>query len=362
MGKLLAVPFDVDRLELTGAPIPVLQNVTWSQAEGAAQFAFADSGTMAYVRGVPLVPQYPIVWVDRTGRTSQLLREPGAYANPRLSPDGTRLAVTQLRDGNWDIWTYDLARGVSTRVTFDETPDTEQIWSPDGRELIYSTERKGPANLFRKPADGSGEGQPITKSDVPLWASSWSPDGRSVALTSSRPTLDVGTVPPDGSGRIEWMLATSSAESDAVYSPDGRWIAYASSESGPSEVYVRPVEPGGSRSQVSDGGGGYPRWSHDGRELFFRTDEGIMSAAVDVSETSMRTVKPRLLFKGAFRGGSGGMSIGGNTFADYDVASDGQRFVMFPQASVAGEERAGLVTVVTPWFDELRRRVAPSGN
>jgi serine/threonine protein kinase/Tol biopolymer transport system component len=352
-GTIFAAPFDVSKLEVTGTPVPVVQNVTSTPAEGAAQFASSETGVLAYVRGGPLVPQYPVIWVDREGRTSRLLDDPGAYANPRLSPDGTRLALTVLREGNWDVWVYDLLRGVSTRLTFDETPDTEEIWSPDGRELIYSSDKNGPANLVRKPADGSGEGTVVTKSDVPLWASSWSSNGRLVAMTSSRPNLDVGILDLTDS-KITWPLATQFAESDAAYSPDTRWLAYSSAESGQPEIYVRPADGGGGRWQISDSGGGFPRWSHDGRELFFRTNTGIMSASIEVVGSSLRTGKPRQLFTGAFRGGTGGVSIAGSTFGDYDVTGDGKRFVMFPLLSGSGEERAGQITLVTSWFDQLK--------
>ena len=142
------------------------------------------------------------------------------------------------------------------------------------------------------------------------------------------------------------------------FSPDGRWVAYVSNESGQSEVYVRPVASGGGRWQISDAGGAYPRWARDGRELVYRTNEGIMAASIEGAEGSLRTGKPRKLFAGAFRGGIGGVAIAGNTFADYDMSADGKRFVMFPRGAATGEERAGIVTVVSSWFDDLSRAFA----
>jgi hypothetical protein len=135
-------------------------------------------------------------------------------------------------------------------------------------------------------------------------------------------------------------------------------VAYVSTESGQSEVYVRPLSSGGGRWQISDAGGAYPRWSRDGKELVYRTNEGIMSASIDASAGSLRTGKPQQLFAGAFRGGIGGISIAGNTFADYDMTPDGKRFVMFPRGAVTGEERAGIVTIVSSWFDDLSRAFA----
>jgi len=354
-GTIFAVPFDAKTFKVSGTPAPVVQNVTSSPAEGAAQMAFTPTGLMGYIRGGPLVAQYPIVWVDRDGRTSPLINEAGAYANPRLSPDGRRLSLTVLREGNWDVWVYDLDRQVSTRLTFDEASDTEQIWSPDGRDVMFSSDRHNePSTTYRKPADGSGEETRVAKTEAPMWPSSWSPDGRLVAFSSSRPNLDVGVVHLD-SGKSEWLLTTPFAESDAVFSPDGHWLAYASTESGDSEVYVRPFPSGGGRWQISDAGGGYPRWSRDGRELVYRTNEGVMAATIEVVGGGLRTGKPRQLFTGQFRGGSGGISIAGNSFADYDMSPDGKRFVMFPRAAASGEERAGIVTIVSSWFDDLSR-------
>ncbi|HSG01451.1 MAG TPA: hypothetical protein VLA20_09980, partial [Vicinamibacterales bacterium] len=356
-GTLFAVPFDLGRLETTGNPAPVVQNVTSNVEEGAAQFTFATTGLMAYVRGGPLIPRYPIVWVDREGRTSRLVDEEGTYANPRLSPDGSQLSLTVLRDGNWDIWVYDLAREVSTRLTFDDGSDTEQLWSPDGRSLIYSSTREGADTLFRKAADGSGQAEQVGKFRNPMWGSSWSADGRYVLFTTTNPSLDVGILELGQEPTL--LLSTPFSEVDAAISPDGRWIAYSSDESGRAEVYVRSFEEGGGRWQISDSGGGYARWSGDGRELFYRTDEGIMVASIETTGGGLRTSRPRQLFTGAFRGGVGGTTVGGSTFADYEVSRDGQRFVMFPVAATAEESRAGLITLINPWFDDLENTFAP---
>jgi serine/threonine-protein kinase len=357
-GTLFAVPFDADRLEITGNPAPVVQNVTSTDAEGAAQYSFSDTGLMAYVRGGPLVPSYPIAWVDRDGRVSQLLDEQGAYANPRLSPDGRRLSLTVLRDGNWDIWVYDLDREVLTRLTFDEGSDTEQVWSPDGRELIFSSSRAGADSLYRKPADGSGSETLVSKLSTPMWAGGWSPDGSRVVFTTATPNFDVGVLTL-GSDEPEMTLNGPFGESDGAFSPDGRWLAYTSNESGQLEVYVRPYPSGGGRWQISVDGGAYPRWAGSGRELFYRSESGIMAVSIEADGGTLRTGRPRLLFSGSFRGGVGGLPIAGNTFADYDVTRDGQRFVMFPLGTAAGEVRAGLATLVSPWFDELRHTFEP---
>ena len=152
----------------------MVQNVFWNPTEGAAQFTFSSTGVLTYLRGGPEVAKYTIASVDRRGGTTKLIEEAGSYANPRLSPDGKRLSLTVLKDGNFDIWVYDLERGVPTRLTFDDAPETEQVWSPDGRFLAFSSGRAGADNLYRKRADGSGEEERLTTSDNPMWPNSWS--------------------------------------------------------------------------------------------------------------------------------------------------------------------------------------------
>ena len=354
---IFALPFDLASLSVSGSPVPVVQSVTSSSNEGGAQLAFSANGLMAYVRGGPLIPEYSAVWVDRNGRIETLIAEPGAYANPRISPDGTRISFSRLREGNWDVWVYDVQRQVSTRLTFAESIETEQVWSPDGQELIYSSTRQGPDALFRKAADGSGDERLVAKADTPLWASGWA-QGQVLYMSSTKNALDVGLVPLE-TGKVQPLLTGSFDESDATVSPDGRWLAYTSSESGQPEVYVRSFPAGGGRWQISDGGGAFPRWNRNGKELFFRSSRGIMSAVVEANGAGLRTERPRKVLEGAFRGGVAGLTIAGHTMADYDVAPDGTRFVMFPSAATAAEGRIGVVTFVTNWFDELKRAFEP---
>ena len=199
----------------------------------------------------------------------------------------------------------------------------------------------------------------MVEGESPQWASSWSSDGRFVTYMTATAALDLWVVPMDGDGKPELFLSTPFAESDGAFSPDGRWFAYASDESGRVEVYVRPFPPGGGKWQVSDGGGGYPRWSRDGRELFYRTDEGIMVASVEAIGDTFRAGKPRRVLEGSFRGGLGGLPLAGNVFADWDVAPDSQRFVMFPSVEDSGQQEHPHVTLVTHWFDALRRTFGP---
>jgi len=351
-GTIFAVPFDPKRLEVKGSPVPVIQGLATSSSEGGAQYSFSNDGTLAYISGEGALPEYPILWVDRDGRTSSLWQVPGTYGQPRLSPDGGRLALSVLRDEELDIWVYDLKRGVATRLTFDEGYDGDQVWSPDGEYIVFSSDRDGGSNLYRKRADGSGETERLTESTTSLWASSWSSDGKLLTGMALDKSFDIWVMPTTDGAEPETFLASPFSEEFPMFSPDGRWIAYVSNESGRGEVYVRSYPPGGGKWQVSDGGGGQPLWSGDGRELFYRTDDGVMVADIEVSGDTFRAGKPQTLVTGTFRGGASGLGMGGYGFPDYDVTRDGRRFVMFPQE--IEQIRLGQVTLVTRWFDELK--------
>jgi serine/threonine-protein kinase len=350
---LFAIPFDVNQLATVGQPVPVVQQIISSTTEGAAQFTFGANGVMAYVRGTVKIPEFPIVWVSRSGTTTSLHATPGTYATPRLSPDGGRLALSVLRNDNWDIWVYDLERTVFTRVTFDEAPETEQVWSPDGRDLAYTLEGDRSGAVMRKRADGSGAPITIAKSPGFFWPSSWSPDDRTLAGTSE--TGNIGMLSIAAGAEPQWIVNSSFNEADGGISPDGRFLAYTSNESGRPEIYVRQLPPGTGRWQISTNSGGHARWTRGGRELVYRTQRGIMSVAIDVSGDGFRSGTPVELFTGDFIGGIEGVAVGPYVFGDYDVSADGSRFVMFPTPAGAADETGQFVTIVTNWFDEVAR-------
>ena len=360
-GTLFALPFDARRLEAKGASqMPVLEGLAANPGQGAAQFDVSETGLLTYVSGAAGQAPYPISWVDRDGRTQGFVDERGIYANPRLSPNGRRLAYTMLRDENIDVWVYDLERGVPTRITFDEGYDADQIWSPDGKELLFTSTRDGQDKVYRKRADGSGEVALVVDCEAPCFPSSISPDGRTLALISSSNNGDIVLVDME-SGKSESYLSTSFLESGPAFSPDGRWIAYVSGESGAPEIYVQSFPAGGGKWQVSAGTGAEPRWAANGRELFFRTNEGLMVAAVQASGGSFQADRARSLFTGAFMGGLAGITIPGYSFPDYDVSSDGKRFVMFPGDAQQGFDVTS-VNVVSGWFTELERLASAGGQ
>ncbi len=363
-GTLFALPFDVKRMEATGSEMPVLEGLETNSAEGSAQYGVSDNGLLAYLDDVAEISPFTIVSVDRQGRSEPLWREPGIYGTPRLSPDGRRLAVSAQRDENWNIWVYDLDRDVATRVTFGQRYDADPVWSPDGRWIAYESEVDGKDGVFRKRADGTGDAEallPPGKLTFPA-PHSWSPDGRHLLVQSAGEggRTDLWVLSTDGKSETQPFLKTQYQESGAHFSPDGRWVAYESDETGRLEVFVTSFPPGGGKWQISDGGGAQPLWSRDGRELFFRSADGVMSVRAAAEGQTFRASKPEPVFRGAFLGGLRGVTLPGFNFPDYDVSGDGRRFVMF--AGSTEKRPATQAKVVLGWFEELRRLTSAGGR
>jgi serine/threonine-protein kinase len=361
-GTVFALPFDAQRIVATGSQFPVLEGIESDPVHGSAQFDVAHTGLLSYLSEVADLRPFSIVSVDVNQRSEVLWQEPGVFGTPRLSPDGSRLALSVLRDGNWDLWVYDLEREVATRITFGAGYDADPVWSPDGRWLAFASDRDGGMTVFRKRADGSGQAERLIDLDsLPSpFPNSWSPDGRWLAVSPTGPGgNDLWIVPADGQGEGEAVMATPYSEVFAAFSPDGRWVAYESDESGRREVYVASFPTGGGKWQVSDEGGSQAVWGRDGRSIYYRTDAGIMVVDVDGSGQSFRAGKPRPAITGSYIGGLNGVQAGNYFFPDFDVAPDGS-FVLF-----AGDEQPEGVTtakLVTGWLSELQRLTATAGD
>ena len=359
---VFALPFDRDRLATTGSQFPVLEGIEADATHGSAQYDVASTGLLAYLSAVADLRPFSIVRVDSEQRSENLWQEPGVYGAPRLSPEGDRLALSVLRDGNWDIWVYDLERGVATRITFGPGYDADPAWSPDGQWLAFTSDREGNMALFRKRSDGSGQAEQMLAPDVlpNPFPTSWSPDGRWIIVSpTGSGGNDLWVVPAGGEGEPEALMATPYAEVTAEFSPNGRWVAYSSNESGRFEVYVGSFPIGGGKWQISDEGGSQPIWSRDGNRLYYRTDEGVMMVDVGGGSGSFRVGKPRPAITGSYVGGLGGVQAGNYFFPDYDVAPDGS-FVLF-----SGDDLPQGVTtakLVTGWFDELERLTTATGK
>ena len=355
---LFAVAFDADRLEVIGGAVSVVEGimraVTPATTSEAANYDVSADGTFVYATGGVAVTFGTLAWVDRNGKAESLSARQAPYRAPRVSPDGARVAVAMLsQDGNEDIWVVDVARGTHTRLTSDPAVDTLPLWTPDGTRIAFSSGRAGGASaLYWMPADGSGVAEELTKAATNQGATSWLPDGTALAFYDvGVGNYDLFTVKP-GESPVRFS-ATSFQERGPAFSPDGRWLAYSSNETGRGEVYVTPYPGPGGRITISTGGGRSPRWSSNGRELFYRNGRQVMVVGVEPGPT-FRAGIPRLLFEGDYV-----QELELSGAHNYDVSRDGQRFLMMVPAPAEelGENARPRIVVVQNWLEELRRRV-----
>ncbi len=354
-GTLFAVHFDLDRLEVRGTPVPVLEQVAYSAQYGYALFDFSRNGMLIYRSGEG-AGKYVVQWLDGAGKTQPLLAKPGDYGYPKLSPDGQRLAIGDTSGSNEGIWVYDPPRDTITRLTFQtDSPATWPIWTPDGRYVLFS----GANGMYWTRADGAGKAQPLTQSKFPQYPGSVTVDGKRLAYyqTSGPTGTDLWTVPLLSdtagvrAGKPEIFLQTPLNERHPAFSPDGRWLAYDSDESGSLQIYVRAFPDKGGKWQVSSDEGSFPEWSRDGHELFFRNlDNQIMVASYSAKGDSFVADKARLWSEKrvANRG----------TNPSYDVAPDGKRIAaLMPVEGAEGQKPQNHLIFLENFFDELRRRV-----
>ena len=350
-GTLLAVPFDTQRLAVTGEAIPVVEGVLQPTDTGAAHYSVSATGSLAYIAGNVQATQSKLVWVDRKGLEQALPARPHSYRSPRLSPDGRRVAVT-IEEAEDDIWLYELARDTLTRLTFQGSLNLLGAWTPDGKRITFESTKEGPQNIFWQMADGSGGLERLTTSEYIQAPTSWSGDGQLLAFIEVNPST----------GRDIWVLRLSDRkaqpflrtpfnETAPQFSPDGRWLAYVSDESGRFEVYVQPYPGPGGKWQISTEGGTEPVWNRNGRELFYRSGDKMM--AVDVAtQPGFSVGKPQMLFQGQYVPTPA-------TFPDYDVSTDGQRFLMLKPVEPGAAPTQ--INVVLNWTEELKRLV-PTGT
>jgi serine/threonine-protein kinase len=354
-GNLMAVPFDPKRLETSGPAVPVVQGVLQSVAVlGAAQYSVSATGSLVYVLGGLAGARANLVWVSRNGAEGPLTTTAGVYDQPRLSPDGRRIAVDITdKEGTQQVGLYDLTRDTLARFTFEGSFNQYPSWTPDGKRIAFTSNKEGSLRIFWQPADGSGGLERLTNGtsvEVPF---SWSPDGQLLAF--------IGVVPNAGpeilllrvsDRKTERFLETPSFEDAPQFSPDGRWLAYTSDESGRMEIFVKPYPGPGGKWQISTDGGTEPLWNHNGRELFYRNGDRMM--AVDIStQPGFAAGKPRQLFERHYLA-----NPIGNARPNYDISADGQRFLMVKP--VDQEEAARTqINVVLNWTEELKRLVPP---
>jgi serine/threonine-protein kinase len=378
MGTLLAEPFDVTRLAVTGEPVGVVDDVMQDVNSrftignsGAAQFSVGSNGTLAYLAG-GIAPEglYVSVWVDRHGVDTEVGVPPRSFASrPRMSPDGRRIAFPALEGiGIFDVarQSFQLLRSATWGPpTIRSAPELRfVVWHPDGERVTFTG---ADGDLYWMSADGSGEAERLTTGDATARSArrvqiptSWSPDGRTLVFTQR-----LGSVA--SVNRDIWSLTLSdpvvaarpfvvspSDEPSAEISPDGRYLAYQSNQSGRSEVYVQPFPGSGRRELVSIEGGWQPAWARSGRELFYLAPgpaRTFRMMVVDVTTGDVFTAgRPRVLWEAMsvrYPAGTGGRT--------YDVAPDGRRFLLTQQRDDASQPPITHVVLVQNWLEELKR-------
>jgi serine/threonine-protein kinase len=349
-GILSAVPFDARKLEVTG-PARAIADTLSVNFDGDVNAGVSRTGDLAYQASAS--EGFGLLLVDRNGGTRHSGADTGYYYAPRFAPDGRRVALVRGTSQDFktrDIWVFDLVQHTQTRVTFDTTA-LWPLWSPDGRGIVYTSFPKGQASfdaqLFIAPADGSGSPRPVTKLPGQWAATSFEPGGRGIVFYGSpspraknqiwRVDLDSGAVPRQ-------VLATPFDNSGPALSPDGHWLAYTADESGRPEVYVRSYPGTGGRWQVSLEGGTEALWSPKGDEIFYRSGETMMAAAVRTNPAFEVTGRTRLF--------TGGYQTGFAQDHDYSISADGKTFAMLEP--VVGARQAMVVTLNL--FDEMRKR------
>jgi serine/threonine-protein kinase len=351
-GSLRAVRFNPARLEVLSDPVPVVESVL-TKPDGAAEFSVSRDGTLVYIPGgVQPFTQRELVWVDRQGREEPLSAPPRTYALPRLSPDGTRVAL-DVRDQEFDIWVWDLVRGTLRRLTSDPGLDVSPVWTPDSHGILFSSVRGGGMpNMYRQAADGTGATEALPQLSDGLVLTSIAPDGtRAVGMppTGTGPTsimvMTFGEKP-----HVDPLLQTKFVTRNPEIAPDGRWVAYESNESGRAQVYVRPfpnVETGS--WQVSTQGGTKPVWAPSGRELFYIDADGYLTGVpVQIVTTFIAGNPARMLQTRYFSAGTG---------RSYDVSRDGQKFLMIKDATANSSNPPPSMVIVLNWVDELKTKL-----
>ena len=360
-GALWGMPFDPARPAVAASGTPILEDVAGDATSGLGRVDYSRTGTFVYRSGKPTAGGWPVVWLDSSGKTEPLLSEPSHYYTPRLAPYGSRLALSENGGHGVDLFVFDWQRNTKTRLTFTARDNIYPVWAPDGKHIAFRTHTGAMGNIEWVRADGAAQPQRLLESAGTIEPYSFSPDGRRLAYEEflSSSGSDIWILPLDLSdpdhpkpGKPEPFLRTPANERDPFFSPDGRWIAYRSDESGVGEVYVRPYPnpEGTSKWQVSTAGGKFPRWSRNGRELFYVNMQGrIMVTEYTANGDAFMAGRPRQW--------SDMRDVHLSELDELDLAMDGRRYVVLPRPVGPDEQGSSHNTFLLNFFDEVRRRV-----
>src|SRR5262245_28410237 len=351
-GTLRAVPFDLASLETRGTAATLVSDVV-TTINGGMDAVVAGDGTLAYALGTVEGTPRTLVWVDRQGHETPIPASPRPYLLPALSPDGTRVAVF-ANDQQRDLWMWDLRRTTLTRFTSAPGVDVVQVWTPDSRRVIFTSEREGVRNLFWQAADGSGAAERLTESRATQYATGVTPDGRQLIFTEESATTidDVMAMELDATHRVTPLVQSPFAEQNGTVSPDGRWLAYEANDSGRFEIYVRPFPAVNSgRWQVSTTGGTRPIWTRGGQELIYVSPTGALMGVEVPRGPAWAATTPTIVVR---EGYLTNLNWWGRS---YDISSDGQRFLMIKEGGADGTVAPASIIVVQHWIEELKRLV-----
>jgi Tol biopolymer transport system component len=362
-GTLFAATFNLERLEVTSQPVPILAGVRSNSITGGAQFSISSAGMLAYLPGPSLgvgtVPQ----WMNRDGQITAMKMAPVNWFNIAFAPDGSRVAM-EIRDRTTDIWVHEIERGTLARLTSDPATDVKPAWSPDSRRVAFASARADPSisNLYVQSADGTGAAIRLTNSQHEQQPASWHPSGRFLMFEETDPqgNVDLMVLDVDGSDRPGWTpgeptvyVSDRGRQWDAAFSPDGRWVAYASGESGPgtAEIYVRPFPGPGGKWQVSTAGGTLPSWSRAQPELVYGMDGQLMVVRYSADGAEFKAAKPERWSTGRFEW------RGPNRM--FDLHPDGARVALATPSSAARAPTPDRIVLIFNFFDQLRRLAPP---
>jgi eukaryotic-like serine/threonine-protein kinase len=344
---LMAQSFDAKRLELRGEASPIADPVSESELTLYSMFSASENGLLAYMEGTNSASR-ELLWLDRSGKKVGGVPGADTYMSPRISPDGKRVLYTLVAPW-YEVWSYDMSLGVKTRLTFGTgsgRAHLSAVWSPDGQSIAYVSIRAGKWGVYEKAADGSGNEEVLMEDTQSIkYMNDWSPDGKYLAFQHALQGMnEIWMLPLAGERKPIPFLQSQFPAILSSFSPNGKWLAYCSTESGEQKVYVVPFPGPGGKWQVSPGGGCYARWRRDGKELFYLSpDNRIMAAEIKTEGSSFTIGAVKPLFE---------TRVYRSTFGGYDVAADGQRFMICYEP---GQPNVAI-TLVENWDAELKKK------
>lgn len=349
--NLLAQSFDAKEIKLAGEPFIVAEDLEYFAEIWCALFTVSENGILLYQARSPSSLSQ-LRWFDRTGKPMETLGPPGDQTNPRISPDGKRVALDMVdsKTANNDVWIYETTGGIPRRFTSDPDFDAHPVWSPEASRIAFVHLIDAEAEVDVKVLDGESKESHSAKHPGEILPTDWSPDGRFILSRVQEPNMsnsELRLIPTSGDQKPVALIKTNFSVSQGQFSPDGRWIAYVSNESGRWEIYVTPFPSAEVNWKVSNSGGTEPRWRRDGKELYYISLDGKLMAVQVKTEPTFEANIAQPLFQTYAR-----EHISSTDSYSYDVSPDGGRFLINTQA---GERTSVRPTVLLNWMPEPNR-------